>query len=168
MGEKSEALAKRLADEGPALAAQWAGLTEEQWARPVYLDGATWTARDVLAHLISAEQGHQRLIASVAGGGPGSPADFDLDGYNARGVAALADRSAAELLADFGRVRQATVALVAELADADLARRGRHPALGEAALLEDFIKIVYMHGKLHWRDLRRAFGACDGKTCPSA
>ena len=53
---------------------------------------------------------------------------------------------------------------VAGLADDDLARRGRHPALGEDAALADFIRIVFMHGKLHLRDLSRALGRVTRNT----
>ena len=64
-----------------------------------------WAARDVLAHLVSAERGHQRLIANVAAGGPGSPPDLNVDAYNRHQVAALAERSPADLLADLRAAR---------------------------------------------------------------
>ncbi len=110
----------------------------------------------MLAHLVSAERGHQRLIANVAAGGAGSPPDFSVDAYNHRHVAALAERSPADLLADLRAVRADSVVLVSGLSDADLARRGNHPALGPDTALADFIRIIFMHGKMHLRDLTRA------------
>ncbi len=110
----------------------------------------------MLAHLVSAERGHQILVANVAGGGPGSPSDLNVDEYNRRHVAALAERSPADLLADLQAVRDDTVTLVAGLTDADLVRRGNHPALGPDTALADFVRIIFMHGKMHVRDVTRA------------
>lgn len=159
MGEQITALAGKLGDEGEALYARLAALTPEQWDAVVYTEGATWRARELLAHLVSAERGHQQLIRNVAGGGPGIPADFDVDRYNASKIAQLAGQSIAELLADLRRVREETIALVSALTDEDLSRRGRHPALGEDTTLADAIRIVFMHPKLHLRDLQRTLNA---------
>ena len=156
MGEQIDSLVRKLREEGEALHPRLAALPPAAWEMPVYSEGQTWTARDVLAHLVSAERGHQRLIADVAAGGSGSPPDLNVDEYNRRHVAALAGRSPADLLADFRSVRAETVALVAGLSDDDLARRGNHPALGPDTALDDFIRIVFMHVKLHQRDLTRA------------
>lgn len=159
MGEQIDTLLRKLRDEGEATQARLAALTPAQWETPVYAEGQTWRARDILAHLVSAERGHQRLIAGGAAGDPGAPVDLDVDRYNAVAVAQLADRSPADLLADLRQARVATLALVAGLTDDDLAHRGRHPVLGEDAALADFIRIVFMHGKLHLRDLNRALTA---------
>jgi uncharacterized protein (TIGR03083 family) len=156
MGEQIDLLIRKLREEGDAIRARLAALPLDAWERPVYGEGQAWMVRDVLAHLVSAERGHQRLIADVAAGGSGSPPDFSVDEYNRRHVAALAGRSPADLLADFHSVRAETVALVSGLSDDDLARRGNHPALGPNTVLADFIRIVFMHGKMHLRDLTRA------------
>ena len=156
MREQIDLLIRKLREEGDAIRARLAALPLEAWERPVYGEGQAWMVRDVLAHLVSAERGHQRLIADVAAGGSGSPPDFSVDEYNRRHVAALAGRSPADLLADFHSVRAETVALVSGLSDDDLARRGNHPALGPNTVLADFIRIVFMHGKMHLRDLTRA------------
>lgn len=156
MGEQIDFLVRKLREEGEALAARLSALPTEAWQRPVYGEGEAWMVRDVLAHLVSAERGHQRLIANVAAGGAGSPPDFSVDAYNRGHVAALAERSSADLLSDLRLVRADSVALVSGLSDADLARRGNHPALGPDTALADFIRIVFMHGKMHLRDVTRA------------
>ena len=156
MGEQIDLLVRKLREEGEAVQARLAALPPAAWEMPVYTEGETWKTRDILAHLVSAERGHQKLIANVAQGGPGSPADLDVDRYNRSHVAALAGRAPADLLADLRAVRADTIALVAGLSDDDLARRGNHPALGSDAALADFIRIVFMHVKMHLRDLTRA------------
>jgi hypothetical protein len=156
MGEQIDTLVRKLREEGEALHARLASLPPEAWERPIYSEGQVWMARDVLAHLVSAERGHQRLIANVAGGGPGSPPDLNVDEYNRHHVAALAERLPADLLADLQAVRADSIALISGLSDGDLARRGNHPALGPDTALADFIRIIFMHGKMHLRDLTHA------------
>jgi uncharacterized protein (TIGR03083 family) len=155
MSEQLDFLVRKLREEGEVVQARLAALPFDAWETPVYSEGQAWTARDVLAHLVSAERGHQILVANVAGGGPGSPPDLNIDEYNRRHVAALAKRSPADLLADLRAVRADTVTLVSGLTDDDLARRGNHPALGPDAALADFVRIIFMHGKMHLRDLTR-------------
>jgi uncharacterized protein (TIGR03083 family) len=136
--------------------ARLAALTPDQWQMPLYGESDGWTVRDLLAHLVTAEQGHQRLIADVTAGGFGAPVGFSVDRFNAAKVAALRGCTGEELLADLVKVREQTIALVAGLTDDDLARRGRHPALGEDVALNDFIRIVFMHVRMHLSDLNRS------------
>lgn len=156
MGEQILPLRDKLRTEGAAVHARLAALTHEQWAAPLSDAADAWHAQDLLAHLVSAERGHQRLIAEVAQGGTGSPVGFDVDSYNAEHVAALRERAPAELLAELLAVREATLALVASLSDEDLARRGRHPALGDDATLADFIRVITVHARMHLRELARS------------
>jgi len=158
MGEGIDSLTRKLREEGEALHARLAALPAAAWETPIYGEGERWVVRDVLAHLVSAERGHLRLVMDVATGGPGSPADLSVDEYNRRHVAALAEHSPADLLADLRAARADTVAFVAGLTDDDLARRGNHPALGPDTALADFIRIIFMHGKMHLRDITRSLG----------
>ena len=156
MGEEVDVLVRKLVEEGAAVQARLTALAPETWERTVYAGNETWTGRAVLAHMITAEQGHQRLIADVVRGGPGAPPDFDVDAFNRSKVAELAGRPVAQLLDDWRSVRTGTVALVSGLSDDDLAKRGGHPALGEGAALADFVRIVFVHARIHLRDIVRA------------
>ena len=57
MGEQIDLLVRKLREEGEALAGGWLLCPPQAWKMPVYSEGQTWTARDVLAHLVSAERG---------------------------------------------------------------------------------------------------------------
>ncbi len=127
-------------------------LTSEQWNRVVYADAQQWTVRDLLAHLYSAEVEFLRLCQDVAGGGTGTPADFDLDGFNAAEQKRLTGRSPAELLEALEAARQQTLDWVRTLDAAALDRVGNHPALGEVTL-ETMILSIYGHQLLHMREL---------------
>jgi hypothetical protein len=54
--------------------------------------------------------------------------------------------------------RQAMVALVEGMDDADLEREGRHPFFG-VGKMEQFLKLVYRHNMIHERDVRKALDA---------
>ena len=146
----------RAIEEGEATAAQLAALPPERWAAPVYAGGPgpTWSVRDVAAHLLTSERALRAMIADVAVGGCGAPLSIDIDAYNAAALADIGPLAPDEILAGLARERAATAGLVAGLTGEQLDWLGRHPALGEIAL-EEFVKTVYRHAKIHLRDVLR-------------
>lgn len=96
----------------------------------------TWTARDVVAHLVDLERTDwvprmQRLLA-FAETRAFDPVDRRAFARNARG------KSLAQLLGEFRRLRRKNLAVVRglRLERGDLKKRGRHPALGVVTLSE--------------------------------
>jgi uncharacterized protein (TIGR03083 family) len=154
LDDRQRLIQKRLRDEGDRLLAVFEALTDEQWSLTIYTDGAVWTIKDVLAHQISAEREFQYYGRDILAGGPGAPEDFSINAFNNAAVASMADRTAVDLLDALRATRQATIDLVATIADADFARRGRHPYFGMIAI-EDMFKLIYRHNMMHARDLRR-------------
>jgi hypothetical protein len=148
------ALADKLLSEGERTLAYFAGLADDVWAQPLYVDGARWTVRGAFEHLILSEESLLRLFRLVAAGGQGAPEGVDIDGFNAEATGQLAGLSRAELLARCAAARRETADFARGLSDAQLAARGRHPALGEAAL-EEMLKLIYVHHSMHARDVRR-------------
>jgi uncharacterized protein (TIGR03083 family) len=146
---------KRLRDEGDKLLAVFEDLTPEQWQTVIYTDGMTWTIKDLLAHQISAEGEFQFYGRDVLNGGEGAPEGFDINAFNNRQVAALADRTPHQLLADFRSTRQTTIDLVTIIRDDQFALQGRHPFFG-IMTMEDLFKLIYRHNMLHARDIRKA------------
>jgi hypothetical protein len=157
MSDKHALIQKRLRDEGDKLLAVFEDLTPEQWQIVIYTDGMTWTIKDLLAHQISTEGEFQFYGRDVLNGGEGAPEDFNLNAFNNREVAAKADRTPDELLADFRSMRQASIDFVAAIRDDQFALRGRHPFFGMIGV-EDMFKLIYRHNMLHARDIRKALG----------
>jgi hypothetical protein len=155
MGLRVEFLIRRLNEEGAALLAQLASFTAPTWAQPVYPAETPWTVHSILAHLVSAEGYLQLMIADILRGGPGAPPGVDIDAINATEVAALTRFTPAELIEKLAAVRAATVELVAAFSEEDLDRRGHHPVLGDISL-DDFVKLIYRHDKMHMRDVQHA------------
>jgi uncharacterized damage-inducible protein DinB len=157
MPETPAFLAERLKTEGDKTTVFFASLTDEQWKSEVYTEGETWTIRNVLAHYVTAEKGFVSIFAGIREGGPGVPADFEIDRYNASQQRKTRELNSAELLEQFKAVRAQMTAFVSSLTEADLAKRGRHPYLGQASLAE-MIKMVYRHNQIHYRDVRKVVG----------
>lgn len=147
-------LAEKLKTEGEKIADFFAALTAEQWQQIVYSEEGQWTARSILAHFVSAEQGFLKIFASIRAGGPGASDDFDIDRYNASQLAKLAEIPPAELLERYRAVRAEMVTFAASLDEADLGKQGRHPALGMTSLGE-MLKMVHLHNTMHLRDLKK-------------
>jgi hypothetical protein len=132
-------------------------LTPEQWQRVVYDEPPVWTARDLLAHFVSAEDSLLKLAQDVAIGGAGLPEDFDYDAFNAEEQARLRDQSPQQLLPALNAARQKTLDWVRALDDAQLDREGRHPALGDVSL-ETMLVAIYGHQLFHVREVQSKLG----------
>ena len=153
MGERVDKLVARLRKGGRKTAEILDILSDDQWKMVLYEGPPVWAVRDLLAHFLWAEEGLLRIAQDIAAGGPGAPEGFDYDEYNATEQARLAGIPPDKLLTDLEAARQATVAWVAELDEADLDRVGHHPALGEVTL-ETFLTAFYGHQLMHMRDLQ--------------
>jgi hypothetical protein len=96
---------------------------------------AGWRPRDVVGHLITGEQTDwMARTRRILEHGTAVPFDrFDREAMLERDAGVPLD----ELVEQFVALRTANLAALAELAtDADLDRRGMHPALGEVTLRE--------------------------------
>ena len=155
MTEINSTLAAKLLSEGERTLTFFQSLPEEAWSKKVYSDGAQWDARETLAHLIQAEASLRVLFKQVVAGGEGAPADFDIDRFNRDRTGRLAALSREELLHRFQHERNKTAEFAAGLTTAQLALRGRHPALGDSSV-EEMLKMIYLHNTMHVRDIKKA------------
>ena len=153
MSERVDELVARLRKGGHKTKEILGGLSDNQWQMVLYAGPPAWTVRDLLAHFLSAEEVLLRIARDIAAGGPGAPEGLDHHAFNADEQARLAGIPLHQLLVDLAAARETTVAWVAGLDEADLDRRGHHPALGEITL-EAFINGFYGHQLLHMRDLQ--------------
>jgi hypothetical protein len=155
MNDELAHLHQRLADEGEKMLTFFGELTDADWRQQVYVSGSGWDVHHVLAHFVSAEVTYLYYLRQTLDGGPGLPADFDIDAFNESQVPPLSRRTVPALLADLRTARGNTVAVVAALSPGDLERRGRHPWLGETDL-RSVLKLLYRHPMIHLRDIRQA------------
>jgi DinB superfamily len=114
----------------------------------------TWSPRDIVAHLIYAEHADwmpraRRILES----GESKAFDpFDRQGH----VTESRAKSLGELLDEFARVRSEALAELRalNLRPDDLAKRGRHPALG-AVTLSDLLATWAVHDLTHLHQISR-------------
>jgi hypothetical protein len=111
--------------------------------------------QNLLAHFTEVEGSISELIRSIVGGGSGVSEDFDIDRWNAKHTGEISQQDKDWLLAEFVRRRRTTVEMVTTLTDADLEKRGRHPALGITEV-KNMVKLMYIHILGHQRDIKRA------------
>ncbi|RPI95099.1 MAG: DinB family protein [Chloroflexi bacterium] len=154
MSEANE-LAEKLKSEGERFVAIFAGLTDDQWQKEVYTEGATWTIRNVLAHFVTSERGLLKLFESICQGGVGAGEDFSIDRYNAAMQARTQESTPQELLEQYKTIRAKSVDWTSGLSEADLEKQGRHPFLGVTTLRE-MVKMLYIHNLTHYRDMKKA------------
>lgn len=163
--QRCKHLTERLQSAHDSTQAFFAQLNPADWDQQIYTDGAAWSVRQVVAHFVMAEDGMARLVAGVVAGGEGVPEDFDLDSYNEYLAQKLAADSPEVLLQKFTAARQQTIEMVNRFDDADLDKLGRHPWLGMAAI-EEIIKLMYRHNKIHQREIRAALADLQGFQKP--
>ena len=147
-------LAEKLKSEGGKIYSIFGEFTDNQWNAEVYTEGATWTIRNVLSHLVTSERGLIKLFEQIRQGGEGSSLDFSIDRYNASMQARSKDLTADELLKQYQEVRENSITWVSNLKDEELEIRGRHPFLGVTTIRE-MIKMLYIHNQTHYRDMKK-------------
>jgi hypothetical protein len=114
----------------------------------------TWTAFDVVGHLISGERmdwmPRARMILEHGEARTFEP--FDRGGYRREGEG----KSPGELLDEFARVRAESLRELRELnlKSEDLARLGRHPAFG-AVTLSELLATWAVHDMTHLHQISR-------------
>lgn len=153
MGKRVDDLAARLQKGIDQTLRTLRDLSDEQWQMALYTEPSPWTVRDMVAHLLSSEEGLPRIAKDVAAGGPGAPQEFDYDIYNAEEQTRLEGIPPQKLLMRMADAREATIAWVSELDEAVLDRTGHHPALGEVPV-GTLINVIHGHQLMHMRDLK--------------
>lgn len=153
MSEVTE-LADKLRSEGDKIMSAFAGLAEDQWQTEIYTEGATWTIRNVLSHLVTSERGLVKLFEQIRQGGEGASQDFSIDRYNAAMQARTQGLTPQELLEQYRVIRAESVAWTSGLSEPDLEKQGRHPYLGMTTIRE-MLKMLYIHNLTHYRDMKR-------------
>jgi hypothetical protein len=153
MSEPAE-LAEKLKKEGEKIFTIFSRFKDSQWDMEVYTEGAAWTIRNILSHLVTSERGLIKLFEQICQGGEGASLDFSIDRYNASMQTRNKDLTETELLEQYQEVRENSVLWVSNLKDAELEIKGRHPFLGVTTIRE-MVKMLYIHNQTHTRDMKK-------------
>ena len=153
MSEITE-LAEKLKSEGEKIYTAFSEFTDRQWNAEVYTEGATWTIRNTLSHLVTSERGLIKLFEQIRLGGEGASTDFSIDRYNAAQQARSKDLTPSEILEQYKEARANSITWVSGLKDEELEIKGRHPFLNITTIRE-MIKMLYIHNQTHYRDMKK-------------
>ena len=135
-----------------ALAAIHAELTAPPAALPRWHPAPMeWCANEILGHLIEAERrgfaGRIRIIL-----GTDSPALASWDQVQVARDRRDCEHDTEDLMAEFTALREASIALVAGLRDADLDRGGHHPKVGWLSV-RDLLHEWVHHDRNHLKQM---------------
>ncbi|MGD9934991.1 MAG: DinB family protein [Dehalococcoidia bacterium] len=160
MGAAKEDLLRALRENRDETCATLASVTEASLAEGRYENG--WNGLQILAHVAAIEWTYPRLLDLArgndagrgdAGGAPAREARGGMDGYNSRQVERRAGATAAELIEEWGRNRDALIAAV-EAEDAALFERPVRSAGGVTGNVAAVVRSVAIdHVRGHVRDL---------------
>ncbi len=112
--------------------------------------GASWSAREMLAHVVSSEHGLLALArAIVSGNGHVLPAGYDLRAENAKAVAKRRGLSSVDLLLEWERGQAAWQAFLEAVTSAQMELSGTHPASTQPMTLRTLIIVMLRHERGH-------------------
>jgi hypothetical protein len=132
-------------------------LQPDDWNKQVQGDDGHWTVKQVMLHLATSETGQIATGKSIAAGQPTVPDDFDLNRYNNRQVEKNAAKTPPEILFSLAESRQKLLALLAEVSETDLDKRGKH-ARGDVISLEQLFYRIGEHEAEHAELIRQVLG----------
>jgi uncharacterized protein (TIGR03083 family) len=156
VSDHKETIKGKLAAERQVLLSFLESLSEGDWTR--LTPNEPWTVRDLLAHLVGAEVSQHGLIRMWLGGNTAMHPEFDIDRWNAGQLRRRAGRGVPQLLEDLASAHQQTLNLLDSLSEEELALRGEHPFWGQETSIEQVIRGIYLHDRLHLDDMRQAVG----------
>lgn len=114
-----------------------------------------WTAKDLLAHLASAEGGIQAVIQRIRKGDTQLRAGFDLNIWNQRQVEKRRSATVADFQSELRTSREGTWRLLAEVPETEFPLRGIHSS-GEDMSVEELFRRIGDHEREHGAMVRDA------------
>ena len=132
-------------------------LTPDDWERQVQAEDGHWTLQQMMLHVAIAEVGQIKTATSIIAGQSNVPDDFDLDRYNRRQIEKNAAKLPPEILFSMAESRQKLFALIDEVSEADLDKRGKH-GRGDVLTVEQLFYRIGEHEAEHAATMRAALG----------
>lgn len=132
-------------------------LTPVDWERQVQAEDGHWTLQQMMLHVAISEAGQIKTATAIIAGQSNVPDDFDLDRYNRRQIEKNAAKLPPEILFGMAESRQKLLALIDEVSEADLDKRGKH-GRGDVLTLEQLFYRIGEHEEEHAATMKAALG----------
>lgn len=118
-----------------------------------------WTIRQMLTHLLNAEEDNTAVIGVFLRGDLDKlPTELDLNTHNQGRVNERGHLERADLFAALEAQRARTIELINGLTAEQLELSGPHPILGDSTV-EQILRIIAIHDQLHLRDINAILSA---------
>ncbi len=132
-------------------------LSPADWEKPVQAEDSHWTMQQMMLHIAPAEVGQIKTATAIIAGQSTVSDDFDLARYNRRQIEKNAAKLPPEILFGMAESRQKLFALIDEVTEADLDKRGKH-GLGDVITLEQLFYRIGEHEAEHAATMKAALG----------
>ncbi|MBI5666764.1 MAG: DinB family protein [Chloroflexi bacterium] len=129
----------------------------DRWDAQVYAEGAAWTVRQLLVHLMITDKGHNNMMMAIARGENTIPDDFDLERFNRRSVEKRAEVTPEEARAALAQTAAERDAWLDTIDDDTLLKQGRHGSM-RVLSIEQILGVVADHDRNHANDIARVLG----------
>ena len=157
MNERIAGLAQKLENSRSLLKEITAKVEPDDWGQN-QANPEHWPARDILAHLLAAEQGLRgRINRILAGEDTKPPPDFDLNRWNQRQVEKRRSMTPADIMPELDKERQTTFALLNGVKQAALDLPG-FPATGQPSTVAGVFERIADHETEHAKEIAAAAG----------
>lgn len=118
------------------------------WDLAVHDDGQSWTARQILIHIMDAQRGMLMQITRIQAGQETVSPTFDLNRWNNRQVEKNAAKTVEGLIDELTSDRERLIETLHGLSEADLDKEGRHGS-GMIMSIEQIARLVGQHELAH-------------------
>ena len=150
--ERSEKAITRLQQARERLDAVLNRVPADLWERQIYSDGAQWTVRQLLIHLMLADHGQNNVLMGIAEGKNLIPEDYDLNRYNSGSVSKRQAVTVEEARAGLMQSRARLVEWLNQIDDAVLDQKGRHASL-QILSIGQILEVMALHEEGHAADI---------------
>ena len=114
----------------------------------------SWSAREILAHVVSSEHGLRALANAITGGrGDALPDGYDLNAENARAVSKRRDRSVPDLLREWLAEQEEWHLFLGGVTADQMELTGRHPASPQPITLRALLIVMIRHERAHRQEI---------------
>jgi uncharacterized damage-inducible protein DinB len=150
--ERIESHIARLQDSRKRLNAVLDRVPEGLWEQVIYHDGAQWTLRQLLIHLMVVDAGQNNVTMAVAEGKNLIPEDYDINRFNSSSVGKRKDVTVAEARTALAQSRDSLIAWLNQIDDSVLEKEGRHAIL-QTMTIDQMLGVIASHEEGHTKDI---------------
>ena len=122
------------------------------WEQRIYADGAQWTLRELLIHLMISDHGQNNVLMGIAEGKNIIPDDYDLNRYNSGSVNKRKEVSVEYARQALTESRQRLIDWLSGLDDTVLDKEGRHASM-QILSIAQILEVMAQHEEGHTRDI---------------